>query len=123
MSRSFGFVSCSDEVVEAFVLGEVVADGPDCIPEVIVGSGGGFAEHGLELGAYEGMNPIGPNDCPIDFDGVQIRRVGRQRQEPTADVVQWSCSIAEAFGLLWLDRLSRMITSPGCRVGASWVVM
>ena len=32
MSRSFGFVSCGDEVVEALVFGEQVADSTDGFP-------------------------------------------------------------------------------------------
>ena len=75
MSRSFGFVSCGDEVVEAFLLSEEVADGTDGFPEVIVGSGSSFPEQGLELG--EGH-----------FDGVQVEAVGRQRQEPAADILE-----------------------------------
>ena len=44
VSRSFGFVSCRDEIVEAFVFGEEVAGGAGGFPEVVVGAGGGFSE-------------------------------------------------------------------------------
>ena len=43
VSRSFGFVPCSDEVIEAFVLGEEVADGTDGFAEVIAGASGGLS--------------------------------------------------------------------------------
>ncbi len=75
MSRSFGFVSCGDEVVEAFVFGEEVADCSDGFPEVFVGAGCGFAQERFEL-------------CESHFDGVQVGAVGWQRQEPAADVAQ-----------------------------------
>ena len=75
MSRPIGFVTCGDEVVEAFVFGEEVADGADSFPEVVVGAGGGLAQKGFQLG--EGH-----------FDGVEVGTIGRQGQEPAADILQ-----------------------------------
>jgi len=75
VSRSFGFVSCGDEVVEALVFGEKVADCADGLQQIIVGAGGGFAQEGLEF-------------CKGHLDGVEVGAVRRQRQEPGPDVAQ-----------------------------------
>ena len=71
MLRSIGLISCRFEEVVALFFLEEVADLADGFPELVVGSGCGFSDQGLELGEYEGMNAIGPRECPNDFDRVQ----------------------------------------------------
>ena len=49
----------------------------DFIPEGLCGSGGSLAQQGLELGEEV-------------FDGIEVRRVGRQKEKPgtgAADIV------------------------------------
>lgn len=75
MLRSFGFISCGFEEVVAFFFGEEVADLSDRLPELVVGSGSGLSDQGLELG-----------ECHLDR--VEIGAVGRQEEEPRADVFQ-----------------------------------
>ena len=48
--RSIGFISCSFEEVVAFFVLEDVADGSDGLPELVIGSGGGLSDQGLDLG-------------------------------------------------------------------------
>lgn len=86
MSRLFGFVSCGGEVVEAFVVGEQVADGTDGFPEDIAGSGSSFPEQSPDLGKYEGANAMRSREPLIDFDRAEAGAIGRQQQEPAADV-------------------------------------
>jgi hypothetical protein len=105
MSRLIGFVSCGLEEVVALDFVEQVAHVAYGLPKLIVGSCSSASDQGLELfekaismgfrsGLYGGRNR---NQAPIS------RRV---RVAP---------------GLLWLDRLSRITTSPARSVRASWV--
>ena len=75
MSRLIGFVTCGFEEVVAFFVREQIADVSDRVPELIVGSGGGFPEQRLELG-----------EC--HFDWIEVWAVRRQEQKPCTDVVQ-----------------------------------
>jgi hypothetical protein len=69
------------KVVPALIGREVVEQGSHAPPCGLDGALVSFSEQGLELGEYEGMNAIGPSECPNDLDGVQVRAVGRQEQE------------------------------------------
>jgi len=64
------------------------------------GALGGFAQVRLQLG--EGL-----------LDRVEVRTVGREEQERSADAFAGG-----AAGALWLDRLSITTTSPGPTSGA-----
>ena len=73
-------------------------------PELIVGSRRCLPDQRLELRERH-------------FYGVQVGTAGRQEQEPGADGAKGR----RGAGALWLDRLSRMTTSPSRRVGTSRV--
>jgi hypothetical protein len=53
VSRSIRPIACGDEVVSAFLWLEQIADGTDVSPQGLIGSGGGLADQGFQLG--EGM--------------------------------------------------------------------
>ena len=55
------------------------------LPELIIGSCCGFSDQGLELG-----------EC--HFDRVEVGGVGRQEQEPRADVFQHRGRLRAAVG-------------------------
>ena len=61
--------------VVALFFVEEVADLPDRLPELVIGSGGGLSDQGLDLG-----------EC--HFDWVQVGGVGGQEQKPGPDVFQ-----------------------------------
>src|SRR6056297_433291 len=73
LSRLIGSVPCRFEEVVAFFVGEEVAHMADGLPEFWVGSGSSLSDQRLEL--REGH-----------FDRVQVGAVGRQEQEPRADI-------------------------------------
>src|SRR6056297_3864268 len=73
VSRLIGFVSSCLEEVVAFFVGEEVAHMADGLPEFWVGSDSSLSDQRLEL--REGH-----------FDRVQVGAVGRQEQEPRADI-------------------------------------
>src|SRR5215210_441232 len=88
--RSSCIVSCGCEVVGALGGREDVDEAPDNGPKALNGAHGRFAQERLELG--EGI-----------LNRVEIRAVGRQVEELRA----------RRLDPLWLDRLSRITTSPG----------
>ena len=91
MLLSIGFVSCSFEEVVALFFLEDVADVADGFPELVVGSGCGFSDQGLEFGEGHLDSLAGRRLHAIAVRRVEVRAVGRQEQEPRADVFQDGC--------------------------------
>jgi hypothetical protein len=57
----------------------------DRLPELVVGSGSGFSDQSLEL-----------SECHLD--GIKVWTVGRQEQEPCADVFEDRGGLRAAVG-------------------------
>src|SRR3954462_13223345 len=81
-----GRLSCSLEVVPAFLWLEEIADVAEGSPERLDGSGFGLAQVGLDLG--EGL-----------LDRIEIGGIGGQEQEPSASLPQaLDCPLALVDG-------------------------
>jgi hypothetical protein len=78
-------VSAVDEVVLAFGGCEGLERIGDSIPEIIDGSGGGFSQERFQFG--EGL-----------LDGVEVRRIGREVDEPRADGLDGSLDGFDTVG-------------------------
>lgn len=104
ISRLFCLASSIRDDGVIFTVGEEVVNIADVLPNFLVGSGCGLADQPLEL--QEGH-----------FNRVTVRAGWRQSEEPRADIAYGFCR-ARAF---MLDKLSTMITSPGCKRGTSCV--
>jgi hypothetical protein len=85
--RLIGRVACVFEVVPALLVGKEGADVTDSFPEGIDGSRANAPEMGLELG-----------EC--HFDGIEVRTVRRQEQEPGATLLE------DSFGFLALGAIA-----------------
>ena len=85
----------------AFLGAEVRQTGAEERPEGLGGSTAGGAHEGFELREAE-------------FNGIEVRTVGRQIAERGADALD---RLADAGHFVCALRLSAMTMSPGCRVG------
>ncbi|WP_425331334.1 hypothetical protein [Paracoccus ravus] len=54
---------------------------------------------------------------------MKARKIPRAEAEATARKFLMSRRVTAAVGLLWLDRLSRMMMSPARSVGSRWVLV
>lgn len=72
MLRSIGFISCGLEKVLAFLVSEKITDMSDGLPQIIIYPCDGPSDQGLEF-------------CEGHFDGIEIRAVWGQEQEPRLD--------------------------------------
>src|SRR4051794_18569101 len=102
--RLTGRIAGFFEEAPAFVGAEQGADVAQGGPERLERARGRLAQERFDLGERH-------------LDWVQIGRVLRQEQEPGPRAL----SAFAARALLWTERLSAITTSPGRRVGASWV--
>ena len=93
-------VAAVSKIIAAFLGAEVRQTGAEERPEGLGGSTAGGAHEGFELREAE-------------FNGIEVRTVGRQRAERGADrSIAWRTPAT-----LCALRLSAMTMSPGCRVG------
>ena len=124
-------IPCSFEGVEAFFVDEQIANvtavqsASYVLAAAFLTSALSF-EKAISIVARQGI----ARQCPGREGLGRARTVAGWRGKKS---VQWtvfpeqrnqaprSCSSSAAFWLLWLDRLSRMTTSPLRSVGASWV--
>jgi len=70
----FCLISCSFEEVTAFCDREEIADSTQSVRDSIKGACCAFSQQGLELGKGH-------------FDGIEVRGIGRQEEEPRASCV------------------------------------
>ena len=59
-------------MVFAFLGAEPVKEGCDAAPDDLLAAPGGLSQKMFERGKFEGMNAIGPSECPNVFDWVEV---------------------------------------------------
>ena len=117
--RLIGFIVCSFEKVVALFVIEDVADASDSLPELVVCSGCGLSDQGLDL-----------DKCHADR--VRVGGAGRQKQELGTDVFQDRGGLRASMGGEVVqdgggsendpgDFFPDARTSPLRSVGTSWV--